>query len=148
MSEPTPGRIRLLTALVLVGVFAAGTAFGFGLMRWQGGRAWAPPPPPGPAHGLMPGPPPRELGLTPAQHAQGRAIAERHRPELEAILEEVRPRVRAVNDKMKAELRAILTPEQRQKADQLEAQRPRPRGPGFPPPGGPPPGAPPPPPPH
>jgi hypothetical protein len=147
-ADPNPRRLHLWTALVLVAVFAAGTATGAGL-------AWAlRPAPPGPGRSRPPpdGMPPflSELGLSPDQAARARAIAERHRPELEEAIQETFPRVRAIQDQVDREIRALLDPEQVARFDELRSRRPPLRGMGGPPPppgfpgGPPPPGAPPP----
>ena len=142
-----PRSIRLVTALLLVGTFALGSATGVGLTLWARHDL---------GHGHRPGPPPfgplplHELDLTREQHEKADAIFERHRAELDAILEEGYPKVRRVNEQIEREVREILTAEQRQRLDQLEAQRPPPRHGHFPPgppdgpggPGGPPAGPP------
>jgi len=129
-ADPSPRRLHLWTALVLVAVFAAGAATGAGL-------AWAFRPPghrPGPAARRPPGDglPPfvAELGLSPDQLAQARAIAERHRAEIEAVVQESFPRVRAVQEQVDQEIRAILTPEQATRFDELRSRRPPLPGPG------------------
>jgi len=123
--DPSPFRIRLMTALVIVGTFVAGVAAGLGLARWI-----RPPERPPPPMGLPLG----ELGLSPEQEAKARAIGERHRAELEAILRDTYPKVRAINEKLDAEVREILTPAQRRRLDEIEARR-RPPRPGPRPPG-------------
>ena len=128
-SEPSPARVQLLTALVILGTFIGGLAAGLGLSRWLR-EAERPPPP---HMGL----PLRELDLTPEQDTKARAIMERHRDELEGILRGTYPRVRAVNDKMENELRAILTPAQQAKLDEIKSRRPPPRDHGRGGPGGP-----------
>ena len=148
----TRPRTRRTAILLLVGTFLAGALAGAGLLVALG----PPPPPPGGPGGLGPL---TELGLTAEPQAQARALHERHRPELEAIFKETQPKVRAVQVRIEAELRALLTPEQQQRLDALEARRgggppsrrPLPGGPpgappfpGMPPPGMPPPGMPPP----
>lgn len=127
--EASPRKIRLLTALLLLGTFAVGVVGGAGLCRWLG-----PPPPPHPPH-FRPGPlgPFGELDLSGQQELKARQIIERHRPELEAILHETFPRVRAIHERMAGELREVLTPEQRAKLDEIEARGPPPPPPGFPP---------------
>lgn len=142
-SDPTPRTVRLMTALLLVGTFAAGTVTGAGLLRWMG-----PPPPPGP-HGPFgphgpPGMPPApfpadELGLTPEQRQKAAEIMERHRPELENLIRATFPRVREINEQIEREIAEILTPEQRAKLEQIKATRPPPPPP-MPPPPMPPPG--------
>jgi hypothetical protein len=129
----SPRRIHLLTALLLVGTFAAGVVTGAGVVR-----SVVPPAPPAAAPAPVPAPPlpayrlPREVRLTPEQDARAREIGERFRPELEALAREMRPKVRSVQDRMEAELLALLTPEQRrQLADIAERRRhpPRPEAP-------------------
>ena len=135
-TETSPRTVRLLTAVLLVAMFAAGTATGVGLCRWistSSGQALGPPPPPPPL-------PVEELGLTAEQRQKVQDIVERHRPELEAILQDAYPKARAINERIEKEVREVLTPEQRTKLDQLKALRPPP--PPGPPPGLPPPGMP------
>ena len=123
--DPTPARVRFLTAGLLLGTFTAGAAFGAGLLVAVGPR-----PPPG-THGFGAGPPPPpgplplgDLGLSPAQDQEARKILERHRPALEAILRDSFPRVRVENEAIEREIRLILTDAQRQRLDQIEAARP------------------------
>jgi hypothetical protein len=138
----SPHRIHLLTALLLVGTFAAGVVTGAGVVRWFAPAApTAVAPPPLPAARL-----PREIRLTPEQDEKARAIGERYRPELEALAREMRPKVRAVQDRMEGEFLALLTPEQRKQLAEIEERRrhpPRPDAPAGPggralPPGAPP----------
>jgi hypothetical protein len=129
-NESSPRTIRLLTAVLLVATFAAGTVAGAGLCRWLGpGRP--PPPPP-----MVAGIPLGELGLSEEQQHKALAIMERHRPELDAILRETFPKVRAINERMERELAEVLTAEQRARLERMKSERPPPP-PG--PPGGPPP---------
>jgi Spy/CpxP family protein refolding chaperone len=150
--DPPMRSVRLLTAVLLVATFAAGTVTGAGVCRWAspGPGHHGPPPPPGPL-------PFHELALTQDQSAKVHAIMELHRPELDAILRESYPKVRVVNEKIEREVQEVLTPEQRKKLDEIKARRPPPPpgppgpGPGPsgwnpngpPPPFGPPPGPPP-----
>jgi hypothetical protein len=129
-----PVRIRLLGALVLVGVFAAGAVFGVGLTHWSqpGAPAGHPPrrpPPGGPTEAMI-----HELQLDPAQIDALRQIDRVHRPELDAIARETMPRVRDVLDAMERELLPRLRPAQ---VELLEAWRKRRPPPGMPGPGGP-----------
>jgi hypothetical protein len=131
----SPRRVHLLTALLLVGTFAAGVVTGAGVLRWLAlpiqSSSTAPAatlPPPLPAARL-----PRELRLTAEQDARAREIGERYRPELEALARELRPRVRAVQDRMEAEFTALLTPEQRDQLKQIEDRRRKPPGQDGPP---------------
>jgi hypothetical protein len=138
----SPRRVHLLTALLLVGTFAAGVVTGAGVLRWLAPSPDSPRPD-GPAKVAPPLPAarlPRELRLTAEQEASAREIGERYRPELEALAREMRPRVRAVQDRMEAEFTALLTPEQRRQLAEIEARRRNPPRPGEGPrPGGPPP---------
>jgi hypothetical protein len=131
----SPRRVHLLTALLLVGTFAAGVVTGAGVLRWFSPAAHAPAadasaalPPPLPAARL-----PRELRLTPEQDARAREIGERYRPELEALAREIRPKVRAVQDRMEEEFLALLTPDQRRQLADIEARRRNPPKPREPP---------------
>jgi Spy/CpxP family protein refolding chaperone len=132
--EGSPRTVRLLTAILLVATFAAGTITGAGIARSVG--LMHPPPPPPPMGAPFPA---EELGLSSDQRDKTRQIMERHRPELEAVLRESFPKVRAIHEQIEREIREVLTPDQRTKLDQLKARRPPPSGPpGFgPPPGGP-----------
>jgi Spy/CpxP family protein refolding chaperone len=134
-TEASPRTVRLLTAVLLVAMFAAGTATGVGLCRWISASSGHAPPPPPPAPL-----PVEELGLTAEQRQKVQEIVERHRAELEAILRDAYPKARAVNEQIEKEVRELLTPEQRTKLDELKAHRPPP--PPGPPPGPPPPGMP------
>ena len=133
-NSTSPRTIRLLTAILLVGMFAAGVVTGGGLSWWL----TAPPQFPHPPRFLGPF---SELGLSKQQELKVQRIIEKHRPELEAILHETSPKVRVVFDAIDKEVRALLSPEQQKKLDQIKARLP------FPPPGlprsGPPSGGPP-----
>jgi len=122
----SPRRVHLLTALLLVGTFAAGVVTGAGVLRWFGPRVpESVAPPPLPATRL-----PREIRLTPEQDEKARAIGDRYRPELEAVAREVRPKVRAVQDRMEAEFMELLTPEQKRQLAEIEERRRHPPRPG------------------
>ena len=146
-ADPTPRRIHLLAALVVLTAFLAGAVAGIGLQRWA-----APPPAPREAPPLPPGAnrvPPhlRALGLTAEQERQAAEIFERHKPEMEAVLREAYPRMREVVERTQKEIRALLDPEQQRKLDEMEKHGPpwgRHPPPGDGPPGGmgPPPGLP------
>lgn len=132
-AEASPRTVRWMSALVLVGTFAAGTVTGAGVCRWASNAQSAQRPPPPPMTAPLPL---HELELTPEQRVKVHAVFERHRPELETILRESFPKVRSINEKIEAEVRELLTPEQRARLDQIKARRPAPPGP----PPGPPPG--------
>jgi Spy/CpxP family protein refolding chaperone len=113
--------MRLMTAVVLLAVFAAGFAAGAAFIRMR--------PPPFPP----PGPPSlRGIDLTGTQRTDIDAIAHKYRPQMDAILRESFPRVRTLEEAMNKEIRALLTPDQQKRFDDNEAHRPP-----FPPPGGP-----------
>jgi Spy/CpxP family protein refolding chaperone len=141
--------LRLMSSLVLVGVFAAGALFGAGLMRWMAPHDRThegPPggPPPGPIEAMT-----HELALDATQRDQLRAIADAHRSELEQIMRDTQPRIKAVLDQIEDEMKAHLRPDQIEKLEAWRKRRPPPPMPGMGPPpggppGGPPPGAPPP----
>jgi Spy/CpxP family protein refolding chaperone len=122
------GRVRLLSGLVLLATFAAGTLVGAGIHRWMRPPHRHPAPP---MHLPL-----DELDLAPDQMAKAHDIVDGHRAELEAILRETFPKVRAVHAQIETEVRAILTPAQRDRLDEIEASRPPPlpRLPMSPPP--------------
>ncbi len=129
--ESTLGRVRLLTALLLVATFAAGTVTGAGIYRWVDSGHGHPGPPP------MPAPIPfEELNLSAEQQDKIHAIFEAHRPELDALIRQAYPKVQAINEQMDREMRAVLTPEQQARFDQIKARRPPQPPPPPPPPGG------------
>ena len=127
-------RVRLLGALVLVGVFAAGAVFGVGLARWSHpGHPPGPPPrrppPGGPIPAMI-----HELRLDPEQIDALEQIELAHRGKLDAIAKETMPRVRAVLDAMERELQPRLRPDQLELLEAWRKRRPPPRllGPGGP----------------
>ena len=120
-AEISPRKVRLLSALLLLGTFAAGMIAGAGILRFL-----RPPPPGGPAgFGQF-----RELGLDPAQETKARSIFEQHRSELEEVIRGTFPRVKEINAEIEKELRLILTPDQRKRLDLLNANRPAGSPPG------------------
>lgn len=157
--------LRLMSGLVLVGVFAAGTAFGVGLMRLYAPAAPAaaqpphqrphPPPDGGPIEVMR-----RELALDAEQDAALQAIIDNHRGELDRIGRSAQETVRRILLAIEDELRPHLRADQLQRLETWRTRRPPlpsppgplgPHGPpggpppgGHPPPGGPPPGGPPP----
>jgi hypothetical protein len=131
--------LRLMSGLVLVGIFAAGALFGAGIMRFA---TPTPAEPPGlPARGGPPGGPPggpiaaikHELALDADQIAALDAIAAAHRDELEAIGRETQGRVRHVLFSIEDELAPKLRPDQVEKLAQWRrTRRPPPMGPPHP----------------
>ena len=71
-----------------------------------------------------------ELDLTPEQREKITEIFEQGRPLTDSIMREMLPRIRAVTGSIRAEIRSLLTPEQREKLDDLE-ERFRRRRRGF-----------------
>ncbi len=133
-ADASPRKIRLLSAVLLVLTFAAGTVTGAGVLRWADNAREVHRPPP---H-IMSAPPPfHELELTAEQRKNVRAVFEHYRPEIEAVMRDAFPKVRAINEKIEAEAREFLTAEQRTKLDQIKARRAAHPGPPL----GPPPGA-------
>jgi hypothetical protein len=133
--------LRMLSGLVLVGVFAAGALFGAGLLRWTQREPERLPPPPPP--GFAGGPVEKmrqELVLDEAQMRQLQDIMQKHRPELASIMQDTQGRVRDVLFAIEDELRPQLRPDQIKRLEQWRATRPPPPMPGLdgPPPGGPP----------
>jgi hypothetical protein len=142
--------LRLMSGLVLVGVFAAGALFGAGLMKWT-----APAPQRLPAHPPHGGPimaMKERLELTDAQLATLRQIADAHQHELDTIARSTQEDVRKVLFQIEDELAGVLTEVQKLKLEDWRKHRGPPPGMGHgppgmghgPPPGGPPPGGPPP----
>ena len=126
--------LRLMSGLVLVGIFAAGALFGAGIMRF------ATPTPPAPPGLPRPGGGPieaikRELSLDAQQVAALDAIAAAHRGELDAIGRETQGRVRHVLFSIEDELVPKLRPDQVDKLEQWRRTRrppPPPMGPPHP----------------
>ena len=151
----TEGWLRLMSALVLVGVFAAGAVFGAGLLRWTASAPGRLPPPGGARGGHVGGGAARamtrELGLDAAQVVRLEALTDARRGELETITREVQGRVRDVLHGIEEDMRPYLRPDQIEKLAGWRARRPPPPlggmgpPPGGGPPGGGPPGGPPPP---
>lgn len=132
--------LRLMSGLVLVGIFAAGTLFGAGLMKWtaQPNDRLPRPPHGGPIEAMK-----RELALTDAQVTKLTAITDAHRGALDAIARSTQKQVRDVLFQIEDELVPDLTPEQVKALEAWRAHRPPPPPPGMGPPGMGPPGPPP-----
>jgi hypothetical protein len=119
--------LRLMSGMVLVGVFAAGALFGAGLLRWT----VSPPRPPRPEHGPIEAMT-RELALDADQVEALHAIAGAHRGDLDAIMRETQPRVRAVLFAIEDELRPRLRADQIRKLEDWRAHRGAPPPPPLP----------------
>jgi len=137
--------LRLMSGLVLVGVFAAGTLFGAGLMKWTAPPPDRLPPPPRPPSALIEVMK-QKLALTEAQVREMQAIIQAHRPELEAIAHKTQDEVRDLMFEMENELVPKLEPDQKQRLEEWRKIRPPMGPPGMGPPGMAPPGMGPPPP--
>lgn len=119
-----PARTRLLAALLLLLVFAAGVAAGvagdrFYLIRER--RVL-------PTTGLdlvsnrIVATLERELDLTAGQREQIESILERRKSRIESIWAEMRPKVRGEVEATNAEIERLLSPEQRKKFERLRAR--------------------------
>jgi len=62
-----------------------------------------------------------KLQLTPEQRHQVAAILEAKRQKIDALRAETRPRFEAISASMSSEIRQLLTPEQQQRFDAMEA---------------------------
>jgi len=116
-SETSPKTIRLMTALLLLATFAAGTVTGGGLVHWFVKSEHS-----GLRHGMGPLPWER-LELTQAQSEKAHDILERYRPRLDAVFDETAPKVKGITDQIDREFREMLTPEQRTRFDRVLAER-------------------------
>jgi hypothetical protein len=144
--------LRLMSGLVLVGVFAAGTLFGAGLMKWTAPPPARLPPPHGMPHGGPIEAMTRELALTDAQVKRTIDIIASHHKDLEAIAHRTQGEVRDVMFAIENDLLPELSVEQQKRLEEWRKRRPPipmgppgmgPPGMGPPPPGmGPPPGGP------
>jgi len=121
ISSTSPRTIRLMTALLLLATFALGSVAGAGLTRWVLADALRDGSGRPPHFGPLPL---RELDLSDQQRDKAWAILERHRSELDAVLRENFPRVKAINERIEDEVRELLTPEQRNRLDELKRRGP------------------------
>ncbi|HZI72798.1 MAG TPA: hypothetical protein VFD73_01970 [Gemmatimonadales bacterium] len=89
----------------------------------------------------------KELGLSPEQQTRIDSIMDRQSRELRAVRGTVQPQLDSIIGRTRRALDSVLTPEQRQKAEEIRRRHPRPSGPppgdfrgaDRPPPGEPPP---------
>lgn len=122
------GRTRWLAVGLLALAFVAGALGGVAADRLLSS---APAPEPaGPRGGAPPGAvfPPgfaiaRELDLTPEQRERIQAILAAERSKADSVMRAVRPLLQARYDSSLQAVRAVLTPEQRDRFDQLREQR-------------------------
>ena len=63
----------------------------------------------------------KELDLTPQQEAQVKPVLDAAQPQIRAIHQEAMQKSRAIIDASIAQIRPVLTPEQQQKLDKLQA---------------------------
>ncbi len=63
-----------------------------------------------------------KLQLSPEQHTQVGAILEAKRQKIDALRAEIRPRFEDIRTTTSAEIRQLLTPEQQQKFDTMQAE--------------------------
>jgi Spy/CpxP family protein refolding chaperone len=114
----SPSRPRVIGALALAAVFAAGIAVGVALDRRFGPR-------PGirATFGADMSAVLDQLRLSPEQRARADAILQRRAPRTEAMMLEVADQLRAVADSLDTELRSVLTAEQRARLDSLRPER-------------------------
>jgi Spy/CpxP family protein refolding chaperone len=120
--DPSMLRIRVLTALIIAGVFTSGAVVGAGIYRW--GSAGGPSAKVPHGHGAALWSLPDELALTPEQQTKVARILDRHRLALETIVRESFPRVRAIDEQMQKEVKGVLTPEQQKKFEELKKRGP------------------------
>ena len=88
----------------------------------------------------------KEVGLSPEQQTRIDSIMDRQGRELRAVRRTVQPQLDSIISRTRRALDSVLTPEQRQKAQEIRRRHPRPPGPppgDFGGPDGPPPGEPP-----
>lgn len=113
-----PRSVRLVTAMLLVVTFAAGTLTGVGISVWLRHDHRRPPPPP-----MFASLPLEDLDLSGEQRDKVRAILDRHRPEIEAAVRETFPKVQAINEQTEREVKEILTDAQKQRLEELKQRR-------------------------
>lgn len=112
-----PRSVRLVTAILLVVTFAAGTLTGVGISVWLRHDHRRPPPP------MFASLPLEDLDLSGEQRDKVRAILDRHRPEIEAAVRETFPKVQAINEQTEREVKEILTDAQKQRLEELKQRR-------------------------
>ena len=117
---------RWQALLALAGLFVLGVVSGSLGAHLYYARALDRPPGPPPFFGGRMGPRlERHLELTPEQGEQLRAILDETRREAEALRRELGPRMREVMQRSEERIREMLTPEQRQRFEELRRQHRR-----------------------
>lgn len=130
------GRVRLQGIALLALAFVAGALGGMALERVRASRLGPEPREWTPRRGDLP-PGLGRLDLTAEQRTRIETIFRTSWPRTDSVLRASLPRLEAIHDSVRAEIRTVLTPEQRQRFDEMESRRPRARGgprgrPGFP----------------
>lgn len=120
------GKLRLLSLVVLLGTFFAGSLAGAAFTRVVNADQAVQSQPEKKAE--QPEKKKRrsifdELGLTPQQDSQIHAIMKQTEPKTDSMWREFRPRIRAVIDSAHAEIDNVLKPEQRQQLQQWRQER-------------------------
>lgn len=120
------GKLRLLSFVVLLGTFFAGSLAGAAFTRVVSADATEVKLPQRKAD--KPEEKKRrsvfdELGLTPQQDSQVRSIMQRTEPKTDSMWQEFRPRIRAVIDSANEEINSVLTPAQREQLQQWRQER-------------------------
>jgi Spy/CpxP family protein refolding chaperone len=65
----------------------------------------------------------RELGLAPAQRDSVHAVLERHRPAMDSLWRATRAPIETLRMRIRSEIRTHLTPEQRERYDEMLRRR-------------------------
>jgi Heavy-metal resistance len=112
-----PNRSQTWAAALLVAVFAAGVATGWGLRGSTTRHAFNPRDTKAMVAHLA-----KELDLSAAQQDSVRVIIDRHRAEMEAIWKQVHPRVDSLRTVLQTEISAQLTPAQQSRYRDLVAR--------------------------
>ena len=110
----------------LLGLFALGVVSGGLGAHLYYARALERPPGPPPFLGRFPGSPlERHLDLTPEQRRAVRQILDESHREAEALRHDLAPRLRDVMERSQERIREVLTPEQRERFEELRRRHHR-----------------------
>jgi hypothetical protein len=114
-----PNRSKALAAALLVAVFVAGAAVGWGVTRWrahpEGGRRRS-------SEEIVQFLD-RKLDLRPGQRDSVHSVFVHYRPVMDSIWSAVHPRMDSLRSAMRAEISALLDSTQRDRYAQLIARR-------------------------